>query len=451
MPVAAPNNDAHPPELAETSAQLKLTLGAAAPEDCDLVPFLRASEGDVLQASAKVRASLEAREEYGKLTIENVAQFYRAPAAGRKHPDGCLLLLEDMKGGVHRDAIGRPIVVGIGMLHGTGDEMKQQYAYLSELLATHKLPEGPRGACVVMEVRPRDAGAPPTFRFPDRDVRKIFDLGRDIYPDSLYSTTHFCGLPRAVAWAFKFVRPFMSGDAYAGMVLKPTFAHLRGLIPKESLLQQWGGELSFDIDEWLEWRATMEGVPLDRLCPRNHGRPFDAASADGAMGGAPALIASEVTSGASLHGVVEKRGSGRGVFGTVRWKPKLLAVSPVGLVYFDQLDADSAKNTAARVVSLGEPGTIVARRGVTSGDGTVGTPARPFQFALVCATREYLFAVSTEEEAARWIAALEAEIAVARQTHRELMSSGVVSVGETMSSAAALGGGRYQKQYSGDI
>ena len=49
---------------------------------------------------------------------------------------------------------------------------------------------------------------------------------------------------------------------------------------------------------------------------------------------ASALIAGEVGSAGRpprLYGQVEKRGSGRGLFGTVRWKPKLLAVSEVRL------------------------------------------------------------------------------------------------------------------------
>ena len=330
-------------ELEAQAASLKLALGAE-PDAHDLVPFVKASDGDIAQAAARWKESQAARKEYRQLTVKDVAEFYRAPAGGGAFPCGCMFPLEDMKGGVHRDNLGRPIVVSLGMQHGSAVEMQRQYGYVSELLEAHKRPNGPHGACIVIEIRPRDPGTPPSFRFPDRDVRTLFDLGRDVYPESLYTTTHFCGLPRAVTWAFKLVRPFMRREAYAAMVLKPSFAHLAAVMPRGSMLQGWGGELAFDLDEWLEWRAKEEGVPTAELCPRNQGRAFDPAARAAASGeamadslhagsiGARALLSGEVgTSGAPprLHGAVEKRGSGRGMFGNVRWKPKLLAVCEV--------------------------------------------------------------------------------------------------------------------------
>lgn len=425
-------------DLEAQASSLKFTLGADAPDAHDLVPFVKAADGDIAQAAAKVKESLVARKEYRKLTVKDIAEFYRAPAGGCTFPCGCLFPLEDMKGGIHRDNLGRPIVVSLGMQHGSAAEMQMQYGFVSELLEAHKRPNGPRGACIVIEVRPRDPSMPPSFRFPDRDVRTLFDMGRDVYPESLYSTTHFCGLPRAVTWAFKLVRPFMRREAYAAMVLKPSFAHLGAVMPRGSMLQQWGGELAFDLDAWLEWRAKEEGVSAGELCPRNQGRTFDpaataAASVDAMADslragsiGARTLLSGEVGgSGAPprLHGPVDKRGSGRGMFGNVRWKSKLLAVCDIGLVYFDGLD-ESDQNKAARIVPLGEPGTAVVRR--------PSEPARPHQFALVCATREYLFAVPSEDAAAKWVGALEVEIDSAQKSHLEMLG-GVVEVGAMVS------------------
>ena len=431
-------------ELEAQAASLKLALGADAPDVHDLVPFVKASDGDVAQAVAKVKESMAARKEYRKLTVKEVAEFYRAPTGGCTFPCGCLFPLEDMKGGVYRDNLGRPIVVSLGMQHGSAVEMQRQYGFVSELLEAHKRPNGPRGACIVIEIRPRDPSMPPSFRFPDRDVRTLFDMGRDVYPESLYSTTHFCGLPRAITWAFKLVRPFMRREAYAAMVLKPSFAHLGAVMPRGSMLQQWGGELAFDLDEWLEWRAKEEGVPTEELCPRNQGRAFDPAATAAASGDAMAdslradsidaraLLSGEVSASSApprLHGAVDKRGSGRGMFGNVRWKPKLLAACDIGLVYFDGLD-ESDQNKAARIVPLGEPGTTVARR--------PSERARPHQFAVVCATREYLFAVPSEEAAAKWVGALEAEIDAAQKTRLEMLGGGVVEVGAMASTLEAL-------------
>ena len=70
---------------------------------------------------------------------------------------------------------------------------------------------------------PQEKGAPATFRFPDRDVRTLFNLQETVFPGGNFSTTHFCGLPRFVTFAFKLVKPFMSREAYEAMVLKPSF------------------------------------------------------------------------------------------------------------------------------------------------------------------------------------------------------------------------------------
>jgi len=327
------------------------------------------------------------------------------------------------------------------MQHGSAEEMQRQFAYVAELIEKHNEKTSTHGSCVVVEVRPRDASAPPSFRFPDRDVRTLFDMQRDVYPASLYSTTHFCGLPRAVTWAFKLVKPFMRREAYNSMVLRPSFAHLPGAMPASSMLRSWGGTLDFDIDAWIEWRAVQEGLAPSDLCARGHGRRFDpkataAASADAMDLGAShisasALIAGEVGSAGRpprLYGQVEKRGSGRGLFGTVRWKPKLLAVSEVGVVYFDGLDVD-AKNKAARLLPLGEEGTIVELRGEVSGGAGAA-----HCFALVAPSREFLFGVPTAEKAAEWVGAIQAEIDAAQATRREMS----LEVDETASTMEAV-------------
>lgn len=92
----------------------------------------------------------------------------------------------------------------------------------------------------MIEVAPRNPGATPTFRFPDRDVRTLFDLQTRVFPSSLGTSTHLCGLPRAVTWAFRLCKPFMSAEAYENMNLKPDFSHLANKhAPVASLLPRW--------------------------------------------------------------------------------------------------------------------------------------------------------------------------------------------------------------------
>ena len=104
----------------------------------------------------------------------------------------------------------------------------------------------PNALCVVIDVQPAERGAPPTFRFPDRDVRTIFELQERCLPGALFSSTHFCGLPRLVTLGFRLVRPFMRKEAYEAMVLKPSFAHLAQHIDASARLPRWGGTLDFD-------------------------------------------------------------------------------------------------------------------------------------------------------------------------------------------------------------
>ena len=94
----------------------------------------------------------------------------------------------------------------------------------------------------MIEVAPRK-GAGTSFRFPDKNVRKAnMDLQRQHYPSGAIGTTsHFCGLPRGVTWAFKLCKPFMAKETYDNMKLKPNFNHLPKYLPPASILKAWGG------------------------------------------------------------------------------------------------------------------------------------------------------------------------------------------------------------------
>lgn len=109
----------------------------------------------------------------------------------------------------------------------------------------------------------------------------------------------------------------------------------------------------------------------------------------------------------------------------------------VGVVYFDGLDVD-AKNKAARLLPLGEEGTIVELRGEVSlpafsnrlsADHDLSIEGSLFSefapqvsggagaahcFALVAPSREFLFGVPTAEKAAEWVGAIQAEIDAAQ-------------------------------------
>jgi hypothetical protein len=160
-------------------------------------------------ASAQIKEALAWRSETGTVTIDQIAPFLRAPP-GKEGPDGCVVLLEDGRGGCARDNMGRPVVVSIGMSHGSASEMQAQMAYVMQRAKAYALPgQCPHNTCTIIEVVPRD-GAATTFRFPDKDVRTLFDLQTNVFPSSLGTSTHFCGLPRAVTWAFRLCKVALS-------------------------------------------------------------------------------------------------------------------------------------------------------------------------------------------------------------------------------------------------
>lgn len=211
----------------------------------DLLGFLKYRKFDVEEASVQYLSSLEWRESV-QPTIANIAPFLRrAPnAAG---PDGCVVLLEDKKGGCARDKHGRPVIASIGMQHGSLSEMQAQTAYVFRRAERYCKPGAIRSFCIVIEVTPRD-GANTTFRFPDAKVKACMDQQKHHFPGSLSTTTVFCGVPSPFVWAFSLCKPFMDPESYDSMVLLPNFNRLADHLPPESMLREWGGTLDFNIE-----------------------------------------------------------------------------------------------------------------------------------------------------------------------------------------------------------
>ncbi len=176
---------------------------------------------------------------------------------------------------------------------------------------------------------------------------------------------------------------------------------------------------AFDLDEYVDWRAREEGIPTSRLCPRGGGRAFNAksaaaaaaaavaaAAASGGAAGDGGISAREMLSSAAgsvlRKGAVSKRGSGRGLFSTVRWKEKLLLLTPQSVCYFDRLDEDDDTNTIARLIVLD-----ASARVALLDDAERDTRGPPHQLRLHTHARDYVFGVATAAEADAWVDALE--------------------------------------------
>ena len=125
----------------------------------------------------------------------------------------------------------------------------------------------------------------------------------------------------------------MSAEAYDNMKPKPSFDHLLDKhVTASCLLPRWAssGTFDFDLDKYVEWRASEEGIATDQLCKRGEGRAFNAKAPAGDLpeDAAAAVSAAELVGSGGVDakkwGVMSKRGSGRGLFGNRKWKVRSL-------------------------------------------------------------------------------------------------------------------------------
>lgn len=404
--------------------------------------YLRMRKGDVGAASTQYKSTIAWKKQFRKPTIADAAPFMRS-APGAEGPDGCLIVLEDMKGDCARDKLGRPVIASIGMLHGTVEDMEKQLVYANDRAALYNKPGMLQCQSVVIEVAPRK-GAGTSFRFPDKNVRKAnMDLQRQHYPSGAIGTTsHFCGLPRGVTWAFKLCKPFMAKETYDNMKLKPNFNHLPKYLPPASILKAWGGELEFDIEAYIQWRAKEEGVVVDPVAVRTFG---DAASVAGSAKETKEANPMESVTSAALKeqlddeptlgkmGVVQKKGSGVGLFASSKWKKKLLCVIGGGCMYFDDAQL-SAKSTCSRFLDL------VGAYAESVSDEKNPSDA-PFAFRVVAPARTFIFACESQEELDAWLSVIAREIQVGTDNHAARTGgggSGGAKTGEAADGAGAV-------------
>ena len=93
----------------------------------EILGFLNYQNFDEIKARSQIKESLSWQESIEPVTIADVAPFMRS-APDAKGPDGCMFVLEG-PGWCAKDNLGRPIIVSIGMMHGTQDDLKRQIMY----------------------------------------------------------------------------------------------------------------------------------------------------------------------------------------------------------------------------------------------------------------------------------------------------------------------------------
>lgn len=135
----------------------------------ELLGYLKVRNWKVAEAAAQRHSTLHWAPTICP-RMHDIAPFLLGP------PDGCIVLLEDCRGGCARDRLGRPVIASIGMLHGSLLDMQCQMVYaLRRAQLYYKDAETITSNCVVIEVLPRP-GAVPTFRFPDTNTKLLMEM-----------------------------------------------------------------------------------------------------------------------------------------------------------------------------------------------------------------------------------------------------------------------------------
>lgn len=148
-----------------------------------------------------------------------------------------------------RDILDRPIILSVGVVFGTLDEMKDQVNYA---LTRSKQYQVGNGICTVIE------GNHKSFRFPDKTIVELLRYICKTHPECLNSPIHFVNLSRlyqfGVSIALKVIPEKLARNVYIHKNADSLHRHLQA----ESRLKRWGGKEDFDIDKYAEWRCLSE-------------------------------------------------------------------------------------------------------------------------------------------------------------------------------------------------
>jgi hypothetical protein len=347
------------------------------------------------------------------VSIKDISPFILKPN-NSDGIDGGMFVLEDMKGDCARDKLGRPIVYIQGMLHGTMDEMQKQMVYCMERASLYHKTGYIKCNTVILDAIPKK-GNNNTFRFPDMESKQLMKMQKLHFPGSLSSTTHICGIPQYIVWAFALCKPFMDAESYNNMLIKPDTSHLSQYIDKENLLKEFGGELEFDVKKYIDWRASEEGVEIDY----NNIKRYDATNVSkisetdmtSQLMQTTSLQLSEDEIKPLKFNILSKQGSGVGLFANYKWKDKLVAVGPGGICYyFDSLEISNTNKVSTIISLLGAYIELIDKDDDNNNNEL-------FKFQLVTAERNYTFGTKNEEERNDWVTVFNDQINISSLTN----------------------------------
>lgn len=158
-----------------------------------------------------------------------------------------------------RNIHGNPIVLSIGMVFGNIDDMTYQVEYAINRAIVHF---GPcTKFCTVIETNHL------SFRFPDSKMKEIFDLLRFKYVNNI-GEIHFTNLSLKFYIGIKFALVCVPSELRSKILLHQNNKKFLEYLPKESHLKRWGGDVAYNINEYVDRRCAFENVEksLDLLC-----------------------------------------------------------------------------------------------------------------------------------------------------------------------------------------
>jgi len=166
--------------------------------------------------------------------------------------DGCVICLETEEGCL-TDVCDRPIVLSIGIVYGTLEEMTKQVEYALQRARNYDVSNG---VCTVVECNHK------SFRFPEKNMKEIFDIVRFRYKECIDSPIHFISLPMFYRIGFNFALHFVPSSLSKNIIVHKNLSTFLKHIPYKHRLKRWNGTLDFDVDEYAKWRCKQENTTI---------------------------------------------------------------------------------------------------------------------------------------------------------------------------------------------
>ena len=154
------------------------------------------------------------------------------------------------------DIHNRPIILSIGMIHGSQEEMIDQVSYVMSKASNCNINNG---ICTVIECNHN------SFRFPELRMKNVFDFLRFQHEKECQDgIIHFINLSFIHRIGIKFAINLMPNVLSKQIVIHNSLKSFLKYIPENSYLERWGGNIEFDIDNYVNEQCKKENVSRSR-------------------------------------------------------------------------------------------------------------------------------------------------------------------------------------------